>query len=99
MSRVEIRIKNRSNINFDRVLVHFPGPREVDYGPVPKGSVTAFEPVTQAYRYAGVSVKAGTQQLSLQPTDYMGEKELSPGQYTYLLDIDNGSLTLQLVQM
>jgi hypothetical protein len=99
LRQVEIRIRNGSNVDFDRVVVEFPGPRGVDYGSVPKGSVTAFQSVTRAYRYAGVSVKAGSQQLSLQPIDYMGEKELSPGRYTYLLDIDKGSLTLQLVQM
>jgi hypothetical protein len=96
---VEIRIKNGSNIDFDRVTVEFPGPREVDYGPVPKGGVTAFQTVTHAYRYAGVAVTAGGRQLSIQPMDYLGEEELSPGRYTYSLDIENGNLVLQLEQV
>jgi hypothetical protein len=94
--RVEIRIKNGSNVDFDRVLVHFPDQREVDYGPVPKGGVTAFQATSRAYRYAGFSVKAGGQELSLQPIDYMGEQELSAGRYTYSLGVDNGHLTVQL---
>ena len=94
--RVEIRIKNGSDVDFDRVRVHFPDQREVDYGPVPKGGVTAFQATSRAYRYAGFSVKAGNQELSLQPIDYVGEQELSPGRYTYSLGVDNGRLTVQL---
>ena len=49
-----------------------------------------------SYRYADFSVKAGGQELSLQPIDYMGEQELSAGRYTYSLGVDNGRLTVQL---
>ncbi len=94
--RVEIRISNGSDVDFDRVRVHFPDQREVDYGPVPKGGVTAFQAIGRAYRYAGVTVKAGKQELSLQPIDYMGEQELTAGRYTYSLGVDNGRLTLKL---
>ena len=97
--RVEIRIRNNSNVDFDRVRVHFPDQHDVDYGPVPKGGVTAFQATTRAYRYAGVSVEAGNQELSLQPIDYMGEQELSAGLYTYSLGVDNGHLTMQLEKM
>lgn len=94
--RVEIRIKNGSDVDFDRVRVHFPDQREVDYGPVPKGGVTAFQATSRAYRYAGFSVRAGNQELSLHPIDYVGEQELPPGRYTYSLGVDNGRLTVQL---
>ena len=93
---VEIRIRNDSNVDFDRVQVQFPDQDEVDYGPIPKGDVTDFRATTRAYRYAGVSVKTGDQHLSLQPIDYMGETELSAGRYTYSLDVNNGQLTIQL---
>ncbi len=94
--RVEIRIKNASNLNFDGVRVSLPDEPEVDYGPVSEGGVTAFRPTSRAYRYAGFSVKAGTQELSLQPTDYMGEQELPAGRYTYVLKVNNGRLTAEL---
>lgn len=94
--RVEIRIKNASNLNFDRVRVDLPDEPGVDYGPVSAGDVTAFRPTSRAYRYAGFSVKAGTEELSLHPIDYMGEQELPAGRYTYVLDVDNGRLTVQL---
>ncbi len=94
--RVEIRIKNASNLNFDRVRVDLPDEPDVDYGPVSEGSVTAFRSTSRAYRYAGFSVKVGMQELSLHPIDYMGEQELPAGRYTYVLDVDNGRLTVQL---
>ena len=94
--RVEIRIKNASNLNFDRVRVYLPDEPEVDYGPVSKGDVTAFRPTSRAYRYAGFSVNVGMQELSLHPIDYMGEQELPAGRYTFVLEVDNGRLTAQL---
>ena len=94
--RVEIRIKNDSNLDFDRVRVLLPDEPEVDYGPVPKGGVTAFRTTSRAYRYAGFSVKAGKEELSLQPIDYMGEQELPAGRYSYELGVDNGRLTVRL---
>ena len=93
---VHIRIRNDSNVDFDRVQVEFPDQHEVDYGPIPKGDVTDFRATHRAYRYAGVSVKAGDKDLSLHPIDYMGEQELFAGRYTYALDVDNGQLTMQL---
>jgi hypothetical protein len=93
---VEVRIKNDSDVDFDRVRVHFPDQHEVDYGPVPKGGVTAFQATGRAYRYAGVSVVAGNHELSLQPIDYLGEQELPAGRFTYALGMDNGQLTMRL---
>jgi hypothetical protein len=95
-SFAQIRVGNNSDLDFDRVRVHFPEGREMDYGPVPKGGVTVFQSIGRAYRYAGFSVQAGAQELSLQPIDYMGERELPVGRYTYALGVDNGRLTVQL---
>jgi hypothetical protein len=94
--RVEIRIRNDSDLDFDSVRVHFPEGRDVDYGPVPKGGSSGFQAIGRAYRYAGLSVKAGKKELSLQPIDYLGEKELPAGRYAYALGVDNGRLTIQL---
>ncbi len=93
---VEIRIRNDSNVDFDRVQVEFPDQHDVDYGPIPKGGVTDFRVTNRAYRYARVSVEAGDQNLLIQPIDYLGEPELSAGRYTYSLDVDNGQLTMKL---
>ncbi len=93
---VEIRIQNDSNVDFDRVHVQFPDQHDVDYGPVPKGGFTAYQPTARAYRYAGVSVEAGGREMSLHPIDYLGEQELAAGRYTYSLGVDNEQLTMHL---
>jgi len=93
---VEIRIRNASNLNFDRVRVDLPDEPGVDYGPVPEGGVTAYRSTSRAYRYAGFSVKVGNEEFSLHPIDYMGEQELPAGRYTYALNVDHGRLTVQL---
>jgi hypothetical protein len=97
--RVEIRIRNVSDLDFDRVRVHFPEGRDVDYGPVPKGGRSGFQSIGRAYRYAGLSVKAGKQELTLQPIDYLGEKELPAGRYAYALGVDDGRLTIHLEEV
>jgi hypothetical protein len=97
--RVEIRIRNGSALDFEQVRVHLPDEPEVDYGPVPRGGVTAFRATSRAYRYAGFTVKAGGQELSLQPIDYLGERELPAGRYTYVLGVDDGRLTVHLEEV
>jgi hypothetical protein len=94
--RVEIRIRNSSDMDFDRVRAHFPDQQEVDYGPVAKGGVTEYRTTGRAYRYAGFSVKADDREFSMQPIDYMGETELPAGRYTYVLDVDDGQLMVRL---
>jgi hypothetical protein len=93
---VEIRIKNDSSVDFDRVQVQFPDQNNVDYGPIPKSGASEFRAVSRAYRYAGVSVQVGDEEWSLQPIDYLGEAELAAGRYTYSLDVENGQITLTL---
>jgi len=93
---VEIRIKNASDIDFDRVRVVFPERDEADYGAVAKGRFSAFRDTRHAYRYAQVHVKAGDRDISLEPIDYVGEQELAPGRYTYVLRIEGNRLAIDL---
>jgi hypothetical protein len=93
---VKIRIKNASDMDFDSVHAVFPGGIQVDYGAVPKGGLSAYHATAQAYRYAQISVKAGDRELSLQPIDYVGERALDPGRYTYVLRIEAGRLNIHL---
>jgi hypothetical protein len=93
---VEIRIKNASDIDFDRVRVVFPERDEADYGAVAQGRSSAFHATSRAYRYAQVHVKAGDRDISLQPMDYVGEQELAPGRYTYVVRIEGNRLAIDL---
>jgi hypothetical protein len=93
---IEIRIRNASGMNFDRVRVVFPDKVEVDYGAVAKGALSAFRAANQAYRYAPIYVKAGDREFSQHPIDYVGEQPLAPGRYTYVVRIEGGRLSNDL---
>lgn len=98
VSDVRIRIRNASPVDFDGVRVDFPSGRE-DYGPVSAGGQTAYRTVDEAYRYARVEAAAGGDTLLFQPFDYVGERLLDPGRYTYELDVASGEPHLRLELM
>lgn len=96
---VEIRVANRSDRDFDRVVVTF-DPGRVDYGAVVKGATSDYRRIQQAYRYALVEVTAGGQTFRFHPIDYVGETPLEPGRYTYALTIEpsDNTITIDLVE-
>ena len=93
---IEIRVRNASETDFQSVIVVCPGQNAVDYGAVARGTESVFRQVQTAYRYAEVRVKANGQNLSIIPIDYVGEQLLKPGRYTYVLNIQDGRLTIAL---
>ena len=96
---VEIRIANRSDVDFDRVDVTFPAD-EVSYGAVAKGAASDYRRVKEAYRYALVVATAGGETYRFQPIDFVGETLLEPGRYTYALSTDpnDNFLAIELVE-
>jgi hypothetical protein len=92
-----IRIRNNSDIDFERVIVEFPSQRE-SYGPIAKATESDYRNVKTAYSYAFMEVVAGGKQLVIQPIDYVGESVLGPGKFTYVLTIENGRLLSELVK-
>lgn len=94
--RIEIRVRNASSADFEHVVVTFPNQHRVDYGRVRAGEVSDYRSVEQAYRYAGIAASAGARELTLAPIDYVGERPLDPGRYTYVLGRENDRLTLSL---
>lgn len=96
---VEIRVANRSDRDFERVVATFE-PDRVDYGAVAKGATSKYHKVQQAYRYALVEVTAGGQTFRFHPIDYVGETLLEPGRYTYALNIESSdnTVTIDLVE-
>ena len=93
----EIRVANRSGRDFDRVTVQFTEKVE-DYGSVGRGEATAYRNVGPAYSYARIEVQTGGATVVLQPIDFVGEKLLGPGRFTYALDTDGQTLLLELVR-
>lgn len=93
----EIRVVNRSQENYAKVIVRFPA-GEVDYGALAAGAASRYESVDEAYRYAAVDVLVGDERLTMQPIDFVGETPLGQGRYSYAIGLAPGGdqLTLEL---
>jgi len=81
---VKIRIKNHTEYDMQNVLANFGG-EEIEYGNIPKGAYSKYFTVKRAYRYAYVEWEAKNKKRKVQPKDYVGEKELESGNYTYIV--------------
>ncbi len=93
---VEIRVRNETTFDLERVLARFPDTEEVDYGALPRGRSSDFHATTRAYPYAPIRAATADGDLVFQPMDYVGEEQLRPGRYTYVLGVDGGVLTVTL---
>lgn len=96
---LEIRIANRSDRDFDKVDVTFTSDK-VEYGAIPKGGMSAYKQVKEAYRYAKIDIVANGEAFTFQPIDFVGETLLEPGRYTYALNVDptDHIVTIDLVK-
>jgi hypothetical protein len=92
---IQIRLRNETGIDFEQVVVQFPDSAAVDYGAVPNGGVTEYKSAARAYGYAPVVAKAKDRRWSFRPIDYVGEKELTAGRYSYVLRVENDTLTVR----
>lgn len=86
-SEVMIRMENNSDTPFDTVLVRFPSQQE-SYGPLPARSRSDYRRIEKAYSYAYIKVTVGENESILQPVDFVGERLLRTGHYTYRLTYD-----------
>ncbi|MEJ2004895.1 MAG: hypothetical protein P8X57_08015 [Cyclobacteriaceae bacterium] len=85
---VNLRIKNSSNRIFDEIYVDS-GTESHTFGPLVPRMSSPYEEFDQLYRYAYVRIISGDSEYIFQPIDYVGETPLSPGRYTYKLEIDD----------
>jgi hypothetical protein len=97
---IRIRIENISQYDFRNVMVN-PLNEETSFGNINAGGKSGYEVFLTAYRYAYVRVEINNNIYTLQPIDYVGEKKLSKGKYTYQIGVasiqdQHGSLTLAL---
>jgi len=83
---VSIRIRNASTYSLENITVKTPGGQN-SYGTVASGQASDYQVFSKAYSYAYVNVTVQGQELLIQPIDYVGERPLAAGRYTYVLDI------------
>ena len=94
-TQVHVRVHNDSGTDFDQVVVTFPA-GDVNYGSVPSGGESEYRAADGAFAFAPVEVTYDSTTLTLQVIDYIGAEPLSPGNYTYSLDVVGDDLTLTL---
>ena len=94
---VLLRVTNASDNDFQSVFVSFPQ-GDAEFGAVAAGEVTAYRELPGAYHYGYVEVVAEGDTLRMMPIDYVGEKPLQGGRYTFVLDVDGQNLDLEFVR-
>lgn len=93
VSVVNLRVKNNNNFTYDTVVV---GEETQLHENVAAGSYSDYLQYEQAYRYAFVEIDTAGTKFTLQPIDFVGETPLSPGFYTYDLELEaNGNIRLE----
>jgi len=81
---VEVRVMNGADVTLDEGVLYLPRDSIVFSGLGP-GAFTDYREVEKAYRIASARVVSGTDTSGIQVVDYVGERPLEPGQYTYVL--------------
>ncbi|MEL7271172.1 MAG: hypothetical protein AAGL34_16475 [Bacteroidota bacterium] len=79
---VEVRITNTTNFDFEEVIL-----MTKDVGTVLAGESSSFYVFDMAYEYGYVKAIVEGKEYVAQPTDFVGETPLGPGQYSYLVSI------------
>lgn len=92
-TELRIRLRNDSPSTMERITVEFR--KQVEhYDSLLAGGVTEYRTVASAYRYGFVEVFIGGERHVVQPVDFVGEKPLVPGDYTWALRLDEYGLHL-----
>jgi len=94
---IQVRVRNDSGTRLVNVQATFPGSNKDWFGNLAPGAASDYADVAKAYRYAPVEAVGAGRTLRFMPADYVGEKALAPGMYTYSLGVNAGGLTLKLV--
>jgi hypothetical protein len=94
---VDIRVKNVSHFDFDGLTIW-----DDTLGPLSSHSFTPYFTRESAYDKASIYVRIDTFQFGLTVIDYVGERPLGRGKYTFEVDIselsDYGYLTQNLIR-
>ncbi len=97
---INIRLSNVSQFNFKNIIVNT-STGNVSFENIESGEKSEFKPFELAYSYAYIELEIDDVKYTLQPKDYVGEKPLENGNYTYELNTSSrtgfNSLTLKLL--
>ena len=91
---VQLRIKNTGTVDFTNVRVSFTGDA-LSFGEVAAGEASKYRTIEVAYRYGFIEVETQEKMYRLVPIDYVGERPLKKGNYTYALKIEDGNLVFE----
>ena len=83
-----MKVKNSSLYNFQQVFINTSGGEHL-YGEIPANSESEYKLFEYAYRYAYIEVVIEGEKYTIQPIDYVGEKRLEPGRYTFVLNVED----------
>ena len=82
-----IRLKNAST--FELTSVTFaPGTPRLEFPRIAPGATTDYAGVQGAYRYGYLDALVGGERRVIQPIDYVGERVIGEGRFTYVITID-----------
>lgn len=96
ITMAKIRVKNVSALNFDTVQV---GAEDKIHENVAIGGFSDYLEYETAYTYDYIKITSGEEGVFiLQPIDFVGETPLTPGFYTYQLNVlETGEVQLEFV--
>lgn len=81
-TKVKIRLTNTGDFDYSDVYVSTSG-GEFNYGNINSNESTDYHEFEWAYSYAYIQLKINDKMYKIQPIDYVGEKKLENGNYTY----------------
>ncbi len=94
-NQVKIRLANISEVRFENVTYN-----DVNFGSLEPGEKTEYKTFENQYSYGKVDITINDKQFGWIPIDFVGEKLLENGNYTfeYNFDVDGQVLTDKLIR-
>lgn len=82
-TEINIRVYNASGHQMNSIILN-----GLEYGNLEPGEMSGYQKHELAYEIASVSLYVEDSNIQIIPFDYVGEKPLRPGKYTWKLELD-----------
>lgn len=94
----QLRVRNATGVALDSVRVRPPEPgvEPVEFGPLAAGATSEAHEVSGLRPIAAIEASGSGRSFILQPYDVVGEEELPPGSYLYVLSLTGERLALDV---